>query len=118
MGRERSGSVQSDSPGIGAAGGAECRLVPERDEVAVVGGTDEEHREGAELVDEDDDLVAVAVGLPRDGVDQRTEARAGVQLVLPVDVGDPADTARGRLRAQGAGDPARPTRGVEDEVSR
>ena len=82
----------------------------------VTGGPDEQDGEPAAFVHEDDGLIAVEVGLPGERVGQRARLGAGMQLVLPVNVGDPAGTAAGHRGAQRAGHPPGPAGGVDDQV--
>ncbi len=100
----------------GAGGRLEPALEAQVDEVLAVTGPHQEHREDAALVREDEALVPVEVALPRQRVQERSRAGSRVQLVLPVDVGDPAHAA-GRLRGpQATAHPSRPPGRLDDEV--
>ena len=118
IGRDRSGSVQSARPGMAGTAASNAASCRSGDEVAVVGGADDQHGEDAALVEEDDDQVAVAVGLPGDRVDQRAGLGAGRAA------GTAGRRRRSRRRRRpsaapaGPGDPARPAGGVDDEVGR
>ena len=60
------------------------------------------------FVYEEENLVAVEIGLPHDGVHQRAGPGARKQLVLPVHVGDTAGPPAGHRGAQATGSLARP----------
>jgi hypothetical protein len=117
--RERAGPS-----GVGPVGqsrdgpdrGVERGVVAKPDEVASVGGADDERREDAAFVEKHQALVPVEVGLPRNGVHQRPGFRSLVQLVDAVDVGDSADAAGGLRRTPVAVHPSRPPGRVDDEV--
>jgi hypothetical protein len=67
-------------------------------------------------VREDQDLVSVEVGLPGEGIGERTSIRLVVQLVHPVDVGDPAGAAEATSSTEWAGDPSGPTGRIDHDL--
>jgi hypothetical protein len=92
--------------------------VPELGQDRVGDGTGQQDGEDAALVHEDQRLVAVELGLPRDRVHQRARFGTRQQLVLPVDIGDSAGPAAGHRGAQRPGRAPGPPRGVDDQVGR
>ena len=118
IGRARCGVGPRREARHRAADRLEHLLVPQVHQVRLVHGPHDEHREDAALVQEDDHLVAVEVGLPAQRAHHRSGFGAVVQLVLPVHVGDPDVAADGRRRPQRPGHPAGAAGGVDDQVRR